>query len=47
METNRFESKCWRCEGRITTKDGGATWRHDVAPAERHPASAHGAMKQI
>lgn len=43
----RFESACATCETRITTRDGGHTWRHSTAPAEKHHASAHGVMKQL
>lgn len=55
--STRFESKCWECDGRITTNDGGKTWRH--APlagrpetnaqrsSTRHWAHPHGAMIQI
>lgn len=47
METNRFESKCARCDERITTNNGGASWRHDKAPVDKHWATAHGVMTQI
>lgn len=53
--TKTFESECWKCEqagrdvedARITTRDGGGTWRHDKAPASKHTAAAHGTMRQI
>lgn len=47
MLSKRFESKCAKCDERITTNDGGGTWRHDKAPAEKHVASAHGVMIQL
>jgi hypothetical protein len=46
---NRFESTCGHagCDQRITTRNGGSTWRHDKAPADKHHAYAHGVMKQL
>lgn len=45
----RFESKCGHkgCDTRITTSDGGWTWRHDKMPADKHHAYAHGVMIQL
>lgn len=45
--SNRFESECARCDQRITTSNGGETWKHDKAPADKHHASAHGVMRQL
>ena len=42
-----FEGTCGKCQTRITSKDGGASWRHDKAPADKHHAYASGVMKQI
>lgn len=43
----RFEAKCGNCHERITTADGGNTWRHDKAPEDKHRAYATGTMTQI
>jgi len=45
----RFEGTCGHagCDQRITTRDGGSTWRHDQAPAVKPRAYAHGVMKQL
>jgi hypothetical protein len=43
----KFEGKCGTCKARITSRDGGATWRHDHAPAEKHHAYASGTIVQI
>lgn len=43
----KFEGICWRCHTRITSRDGGGTWRHDKAPADKHQGSASGVIKQI
>jgi hypothetical protein len=47
MQTIKFESTCGNCRGRITSKDGGASWRHDHAPADKHHGHAIGVMTQI
>lgn len=47
MNDRRFESKCATCDQRITTNNGGATWRHSKAPVEKHQAGAHGVMIQL
>lgn len=47
MQTIKFESTCGNCRGRITSKDGGASWRHDHAPADKHHGYATGVMTQI
>jgi hypothetical protein len=43
----KFESTCGNCKTRITSKDGGASWRHDKAPVDKHHAYASGDMRQI
>lgn len=45
--TFKFEATCGTCNGRITSKDSGATWRHDKAPAEKHHGHATGVMREI
>jgi hypothetical protein len=47
MGSKRFEATCGGCKTRITTADGGETWRHDHAPDTKHRAYASGTMKQI
>jgi hypothetical protein len=43
----RFESECNKCGTRITSRDGGATWRHDKAPKVKHSGYATGVMREI
>jgi hypothetical protein len=43
----KFEGTCGNCKTRIVSKDGGASWRHDKAPADKHHAYATGVMVQI
>lgn len=43
----RFEAQCGKCRTRITTANGGETWRHEHAPEVKHSAYASGTMKQI
>jgi hypothetical protein len=44
---SRFEAECGECRQHIVTSDGGGTWRHDKAPADKHGAYASGLMRQI
>lgn len=43
----KFEGTCGQCKTRITSNNGGASWRHDVAPADKHHGRAVGVMTQI
>lgn len=43
----KFEGTCGKCKTRITSANGGETWRHDRAPEVRHVAYASGTMRQI
>lgn len=45
--TRRFEGTCATCRGRITGNGVDRPWRHDEAPADRHPASPTGTLREI
>jgi hypothetical protein len=44
---NRFAATCGQCKTEITSRDGGATWRHREAPTVKHRPYASGVMRQI
>jgi hypothetical protein len=52
---NKFEATCIDCTrqgrdkqaARIVSRNGGAGWRHDQRPADKHHPRAAGVMKQI
>jgi hypothetical protein len=46
MTGRKFEATC-RCGERITGGTVQRPWRHDAAPAEKHPASPVTAMTEI
>jgi hypothetical protein len=43
----KFEGTCGHCRERITTTNGGASWRHTKAPKDKHHAYASGVMVQL
>lgn len=53
IRLRRFRATCWRCEragSRTTTivsYNGGSTWSHVTAPAERHVAHPTGVMVEF